>query len=670
MEHATNILITTTVSIRSASSSNSSRRSRSSTARSPHLTLLLFLISLLLLLALASSLATALPTNSTLIPAGEGVPLDVGQKVKLSKQNWGLGITLILFGLIEVFYGFKFIRLSLVVTGFLSWAIAAMLIMVAIRWDLVFTTFSVKFYYFWVWLVAGLTGALLSFRYWDLGVTFSGIFGGFAVSMGIIAIANIAIGNAGRYVLLGVLMIGGAAFATFFERLFIILSTSFGGAYVFMFGVDQFAQVGYREMLVIFDFTGKTLTYHPSRDVYLMVGFSVVLAALGIFWEFWHHSTPVLLDRKAVFRIYGRPFGKRPRKLVGQKIHHHLKNTSDLYAHIMGCFCFQRWTIEDVLYDEHIPDCCEVGHAVPVVPSISTGLPSPTGVVHPEPVKPSQPQPPQVSKPAVPSEETIIIPIKSAPMPMESRPGSPLGAVVVTETYTDITDTNTESAFLEKHNRSRLLPSGPGPGTTAATTRTTSSTNANNTNTVTTATTTTSTTTSSNRTHTQHSETSANHSETHIATAPSPSSPLTSSLPPSTPTKPPPIRLERQHPLFSQVNNLGEHTMEMLRLVTDDTSPDNTLPPILPTTNPQHRAAATVWRTVALPSSTNTTPMGHHMLDLLESIRPSSHGSEPSRELLSEDEDEDEDLEEEEEQESETSSERARHWPRPHADDR
>ncbi|KAF9135932.1 hypothetical protein BGW39_009906 [Mortierella sp. 14UC] len=300
--------------------------------------------------------------------------------------------------------------------------------MVAIRWDLVFTTFSVKLYYFWVWLTAGLTGAILSFRYWDLGVTFSGVFGGFAVSMGIIAIANIAIGNAGRYVLLGVLMFGGAALATFFERFFIILSTSFGGAYVFMFGVDQFAQVGYREMVVIFDFTGKTLTYHPSRDVYLMIGFSIVLAALGIFWEYWHHSTPVLLDRKAVFRIYGRPFGKRPRKLVGQKIHHHLKTTSDLYVHIMGCFCFQRWTVEDVLYDEHIPVCCEVGHGVPVAPSIPTGLPSPTGIVHPEPVKPTQPPP--APKPIAPSEETTIVPIESAPMPMESRPGSPLGAVV------------------------------------------------------------------------------------------------------------------------------------------------------------------------------------------------------------------------------------------------
>ncbi|KAF8948331.1 hypothetical protein BGZ47_005456 [Haplosporangium gracile] len=576
--------------------------------------------------------------------------------IRLSKLNWGLGITLILFGLIEVFYGFKFIRLSLVVTGFLSWAIAAMIIMVAIRWDLVFTTFSVKFYYFWVWLIAGTTGAILSFRYWDLGVTFSGAFGGFAVAMGVIASANIAIGDAGRYVLLAIFVLGGAAFATFFERVFIIMSTSFGGAYVFMFGVDQFAQVGYREMIVIFDFTGKTLTYHPSRDVYLMISFSVVLAALGIFWEFWHHSTPILIDRKAVFRIYGRPFGKRPRRLVGQKIHHHLKTTSDVYAHIMGCFCFQHWTIDDVLYDEHIPDN-GVDHIIPVAPSIPTGVPCTTCTVHPEPipVKPSQPSTvPKSSqpfspepKPSTPTEEGTDIPVKSAPM--DSRPGSPLGAVVVTETYTEITDTNTESTILERQNQSHPQP-GSGAGTHTFSTAIT--------------TTATTTTTSSNHTHIQHPKTSSKQSETHHITASSPSPP--SPIPSTSAIPKLPIRPEPHHPLFTQ--NLGEHTMEMLRLVTDDTSPDNTQPPIFPL-NPHHRTAAqTVWRTAALPlPSSSTAPilMDRHVFDLLEDIEI-SHESDPLEDSIPDDED----VEEEEFEESEKSRASSRHWPRPHAGDK
>ncbi|KAF9188884.1 hypothetical protein BGZ50_001110 [Haplosporangium sp. Z 11] len=246
--------------------------------------------------------------------------------------------------------------------------------MVAIRWDLVYTTFMPQYYYLWIWLIAGLTGAILSFRYWDVGVTFVGAFGGFALAMGIIAAANLAIANAGRYILLGILILGGAAFATFFERTFIIVATSLGGAYIFMYGVDEFAQVGYREMIVIFDFTGKSLTYHPNRYVYLMLGCSLVLAGIGILWEFWHHKTPLFMDRKAIFRIYGRPFGKRPKNLVGQRIHHHLRTQSELYAYIVSCACFHRRDVDDVLYygDD---DCVE--HPLPAPAPAPAPVPAP-----------------------------------------------------------------------------------------------------------------------------------------------------------------------------------------------------------------------------------------------------------------------------------------------------
>ena len=61
--------------------------------------------------------------NSTVAPiAGDdNVNLDVGQHVRVTSENWGLGVALIVFGLVEVFYGFKLIRITLIFTGFLSW---------------------------------------------------------------------------------------------------------------------------------------------------------------------------------------------------------------------------------------------------------------------------------------------------------------------------------------------------------------------------------------------------------------------------------------------------------------------------------------------------------------------------------------------------------------------
>ncbi|KAF9950036.1 hypothetical protein BGZ72_008238 [Mortierella alpina] len=292
--------------------------------------------------------------NETVNPVSDDdgpLILDVGQRTVVSSQNAALGTILILMGLMQIFFGFRFIRVTLVLTGFVSCAIVAMFLMVTLRWDLAYQLFKPAHYYFWMWVLAGLLGALLCFRYWDLGVSFAGGFGGFAVAMGIIAASNHAMANVGRYILLACLILIGAAIATFYERYSIILGTSFGGAFMFMYGVDEFVQVGYREMIVIFRFAGKTLTYHPDKKVYIMIGCSLALALCGIAWEFWHHAKPLMMDRKALFRIYGRPFGKRPRKLVGQRIKRSVRSMG-WYEYLTGCLCLRRKTAEEVLFED------------------------------------------------------------------------------------------------------------------------------------------------------------------------------------------------------------------------------------------------------------------------------------------------------------------------------
>ncbi|KAK3807744.1 MAG: hypothetical protein J3Q66DRAFT_406264 [Benniella sp.] len=300
--------------------------------------------------------------NGTVNPINDGdtsgpVTLDVGQHAKVSSKNAVLGTLLILLGWTQVFFGFKLIRITLFITGFSSWAIAVMILMITLRWEITFHLFTPSLYYFWMWLLAGCLGAFLSFRFWDLGVTFSGGFGGFAVAMGIIAVSHHSLSNAGRYAIMGVLVLFGAAIATFYERYSIIVGTSFGGAYMFMYGVDEFVQVGYREMIVIFDFVGKTFTYHSNGKVLTMIGCSLGLACMGIAWEFWHHEKPLWVSQKALFRIYGRPFGKRPEKLVGQRI-----KEMDWFTYLTGCLCLRRKTAEDVLYEDMEDNFVVVGN--------------------------------------------------------------------------------------------------------------------------------------------------------------------------------------------------------------------------------------------------------------------------------------------------------------------
>ncbi|KAK3835152.1 MAG: hypothetical protein JOS17DRAFT_558950 [Linnemannia elongata] len=251
-----------------------------------------------------------------------------------------------------------------------------MMITVVLRWDLVYFLFKPSHSYFWIWFIAGILGAILSFRYWDLGVAFAGGFGGFALAMGIIAAVNDShnVTNTPRYIILAVLILLGAAIAIFYERFSIILGTSLGGAFMVMFGVDEFVQAGYREMIVIFDFAGKTLQYHPDKKVFIMIGSSLALACLGIAWEFWHHAKPLLVDRRALFRIYGRPFGKRPQKLAGQRLKRRVAQ-SDWYSYLAGCLCLRKRTAEEVLYedDEGYDEAANAANAAAATSAVAAG---------------------------------------------------------------------------------------------------------------------------------------------------------------------------------------------------------------------------------------------------------------------------------------------------------
>ncbi|KAF9343752.1 hypothetical protein BGX26_005244 [Mortierella sp. AD094] len=199
---------------------------------------------------------------------------------------------MIVFGALLVFFGFKLIRVTLLLMGFVTWAVVATIVMAIVHWDMVSIFFHPAQYYFWMWFLAGLAGALISFRFWDMGVVFVGGFGGFSLAMGIIAACN---------------------------------TSFFSGAFLLMYGLDEFLQLGYREMFAIFGFTGRMLSYHPTKNVYTMIESSLGLACLGIIWELLLHKEPLWKDRKALFSVCGQQFGKRPAKLMGQRVHHRIR---------------------------------------------------------------------------------------------------------------------------------------------------------------------------------------------------------------------------------------------------------------------------------------------------------------------------------------------------------
>ncbi|KAG0307881.1 hypothetical protein BGZ98_009523, partial [Dissophora globulifera] len=193
-------------------------------------------------------------------------------------------------------------------------------IMVVCKWSLASQLFRPTHYPFWMWFLAGIAGGLLALRYWELGLIFTGGFGGFALAMGIIGACDEHLSSTGRYVLLVYLIFVGAILPTFCERFVITISTSFGGAFMFMYGIDEFLQLGYRDIIVVFQFAGRAFSYHADRKVFIMLGSTLAFAVVGMVWEFWWHQMPLWMNEKALFSISGRPFGMRPHQLMGERL--------------------------------------------------------------------------------------------------------------------------------------------------------------------------------------------------------------------------------------------------------------------------------------------------------------------------------------------------------------
>lgn len=95
-----------------------------------------------------------------------------------------------------------------------------------------------------------------------------------------------------RYVVLVICIILGGYLTYKYERMAVILATSFGGAYCMMFGLDMFVQTGFRTTFHVM-LSQSTDAFYPVAGTWVMIAFVPVIAVLGIVWELKHHEVPV-----------------------------------------------------------------------------------------------------------------------------------------------------------------------------------------------------------------------------------------------------------------------------------------------------------------------------------------------------------------------------------------
>ncbi|CAG8539600.1 5439_t:CDS:2 [Funneliformis caledonium] len=150
--------------------------------------------------------------------------------------------------------------------------------------------FRSALYYFVIWLSTGTIGGLLSFWCWHLGLILTSAYGGFAFIMTFLTLIPISI-DIIRYSLISFFILLPPILVYKYERESIYVATSVAGSYTFFCGVDEFAHQGYREMIQFIRHEG-TLRFIPTIIIYIMILLSVLLAALGITFEYKCHENP------------------------------------------------------------------------------------------------------------------------------------------------------------------------------------------------------------------------------------------------------------------------------------------------------------------------------------------------------------------------------------------
>ncbi|KAF8978454.1 hypothetical protein BGZ46_006456 [Entomortierella lignicola] len=198
------------------------------------------------------------------------------------------GVLFLLFGAIEVLHGYKYIRFTMLLAGFLVWSSTAVMIILII--DVNTGVYQSSGVYFALWLLVGIIGAIASFFLWHVGIILTGAYG-LGVVVALIFTAANETDYVFRYTVLAIAVVVGGYLTRRYERVAVIVATSFGGAYCMMFGLDMFVQTGFRVTFHVM-LSQSTAAFDPVPGTWVMIACVPVIAAFGIIWELKHHEQP------------------------------------------------------------------------------------------------------------------------------------------------------------------------------------------------------------------------------------------------------------------------------------------------------------------------------------------------------------------------------------------
>ncbi|KAJ3387510.1 hypothetical protein HDU92_001919 [Lobulomyces angularis] len=224
-------------------------------------------------------------------------PVDspMAQLFKRQAEGYAISIPVILFGLIMMilgliflFFGLRLFRVASFIAGVYLGGSIAYIILSNVEPTSGYQTR--EYLYLFVSLAVGIVFGLIAMCIWRLGLLAIGAFGGFTLSLFLLSWSSDGIfSGIGRIIFIIILVIVGAVLALIFEKLALILATSFAGAFSVIYGIDMFANAGFN--VAVKSFLGNSnpeyySQYNISRDVYIELVALVILFLLGVLVQF------------------------------------------------------------------------------------------------------------------------------------------------------------------------------------------------------------------------------------------------------------------------------------------------------------------------------------------------------------------------------------------------
>ncbi|ORY91069.1 hypothetical protein BCR43DRAFT_498454 [Syncephalastrum racemosum] len=197
------------------------------------------------------------------------------------------GAIFIVLGIYLMLFGFRSFRMTLVVSGFLTFGLCTWVGMANTQPEGGFINNDITMIVVPVGI--GILGSILYAFFWNLTMYLVGGLGGLALGLFILCwredlVITQNVARACYLVAISVFM----ACATFFlERYVILFSTSFTGAYIFIVGIDFLVHTGYLAGIKrILDHNPlHEVTYTITGKVKAMLAVTIVLAVLSLGWQ-------------------------------------------------------------------------------------------------------------------------------------------------------------------------------------------------------------------------------------------------------------------------------------------------------------------------------------------------------------------------------------------------